>query len=204
MTVNNSAAGLELMRRQWGYMMDDPRMTNSTFIEGYNADGTLHYPPYANDASINYVHGWATGPTYTLMVSEALPHAPSPLTMISQTYVTGIQITVLAGKAWTIWPQPGNLTNVEAGLATKLGSFSVAYNVTDTSMSLQFGAPTGTSGMVMIPTFRDQNKTNITYTIAQLDGDMTVNMISKWQNELFVGQDGLEGGEYLVIAHYST
>lgn len=66
--INNSAVGLELIRRQWGYMMDDPRMTNSTFIEGYSADGTLHYPPYANDARISYAHGWATGPTYTLTV----------------------------------------------------------------------------------------------------------------------------------------
>jgi hypothetical protein len=30
-------------------MLDDPRMTNSTFIEGYSSDGSLHYAPYKND-----------------------------------------------------------------------------------------------------------------------------------------------------------
>lgn len=39
------------MRLQWGdFMLDDPRMTNSTFIEGYSADGSLHYAPYPDDA----------------------------------------------------------------------------------------------------------------------------------------------------------
>lgn len=43
-------AALDLMRLQWGnFMLDDPRMTNSTFIEGYGADGSLHYSPYPND-----------------------------------------------------------------------------------------------------------------------------------------------------------
>lgn len=43
-------AALDLMRIEWGnYMLDDPRMTNSTFIEGYSADGSLHYSPYSND-----------------------------------------------------------------------------------------------------------------------------------------------------------
>jgi len=187
LAINNSAAGLELMRRQWGYMMDDPRMTNSTFLEGYSADGTLHYPPYANDARISYAHGWATGPTYTLT-----------------NYVAGIQLTSAAGQTWTIWPQPGNLTSVEAGLATTLGDFSVAYNVTDTALSLQFAAPPGTSGAVMVPTFAELNRTGVTYTIERLDGDGTVNVTSKWADPLFVGQDGLEGGEYLVTAQYST
>ncbi|KAF8583301.1 glycoside hydrolase family 78 protein [Ramaria rubella] len=186
-TLNNSAAGLELIRRQWGYMMDDPRMTNSTFIEGYSADGALHYPPYSNDARISYAHGWSTGPTFTLT-----------------TYAAGIRITGPAGKTWTIWPQPGNLTSVESGLTTNLGSFSVAYEVTDTSLSLQFQAPQGTSGGIAIPTFKEQGRTKVTYTIERLDGDRQVKVSSKWKDELFVGQDGLEGGKYHVTAHYST
>lgn len=57
------------MRIMWGtFMLDDPRMTNSTFIEGYSSDGTLHYPPYPDDSYISYAHGWATGPTQALTV----------------------------------------------------------------------------------------------------------------------------------------
>ena len=61
---------LDLVRLMWAdFMLDDPRMTNSTFIEGYSTDGSLHYAPYTNDPRISHAHGWATGPTSTLMVS---------------------------------------------------------------------------------------------------------------------------------------
>lgn len=69
MVVNNTDVALELLRRQWGFMINDPRMTNSTFIEGYSANGVLHYPPYRSDPRISHAHGWATGPTFTLTVS---------------------------------------------------------------------------------------------------------------------------------------
>jgi hypothetical protein len=49
---------LDLIRKQWGFMLDDPRMTNSTFIEGYSADGSLHYAPYRNDPRVSHAHGW--------------------------------------------------------------------------------------------------------------------------------------------------
>ncbi|KAF2006935.1 glycoside hydrolase family 78 protein [Amniculicola lignicola CBS 123094] len=32
--VGNATAGLELMRMQWGFRLDNPRVTNSTFTEG--------------------------------------------------------------------------------------------------------------------------------------------------------------------------
>lgn len=48
--AGDPVAALDLMRIEWGdFMLDDPRMTNSTFIEGYSADGSLHYSPYSND-----------------------------------------------------------------------------------------------------------------------------------------------------------
>ncbi|GJJ14884.1 hypothetical protein Clacol_009153 [Clathrus columnatus] len=180
-SLNNSAAGLELLRRQWGFMLNDPRMTNSTFIEGYSANGTLHYPPYPNDARISYAHGWATGPTYTLT-----------------TYVAGIQLTGPAGKTWMIQPQPGNLTEVEGGLSTNLGKFSVAYTVSPNSFAMQFETPVGTSGSVMIPTF---GKT-VSYSIKHLNDNKVVGDEKKLVGEFFVEQDSLEGGSYQVEANY--
>jgi hypothetical protein len=38
-------------------MLDDPRMTNSTFIEGYASTGELHYVPYKDDPTISFSHG---------------------------------------------------------------------------------------------------------------------------------------------------
>ena len=67
--TNRTDAALALIRNMWADMMlDDPRMTNSTFIEGYSATGELHYPPYPSDATISYAHGWSSGPTGSLTV----------------------------------------------------------------------------------------------------------------------------------------
>lgn len=46
--AGNASAAIDIMRLEWGFMLDDPRMTNSTFIEGYSFDGSLHYAPYTN------------------------------------------------------------------------------------------------------------------------------------------------------------
>ncbi|RDX56111.1 Six-hairpin glycosidase [Lentinus brumalis] len=68
--ANRTDTALALVRNMWAdFMLDDPRMTNSTFIEGYSVTGELHYAPYANDPRISHAHGWATGPTSSLTVS---------------------------------------------------------------------------------------------------------------------------------------
>ncbi|EXJ88367.1 hypothetical protein A1O1_05297 [Capronia coronata CBS 617.96] len=125
---------IRLMKFMWGnFMLDDPRMTNSTFIEGYSTNGDLHYAPYLNDPRISHAHGWATGPT-------------SALTF----YAAGLQVTSEAGKTWKIAPQLGGLKFAEAGFQTSLGNFS--SNVTamdDGGVSVMFETPVGTSGSVV-------------------------------------------------------
>ena len=72
--ANRTIAALTLIRNMWAdFMLDDPRMTNSTFIEGYSTTGELHYAPYSNDPRISHAHGWATGPTSSLTVSSSAP-----------------------------------------------------------------------------------------------------------------------------------
>lgn len=129
--AGNVSAALGLMRLQWGFMLDDPRMTNSTFIEGYSTTGELHYAPYLNDARISHAHGWATGPT-------------SSLTM----YVAGIQILSAGGKTWRIAPVLGDLKIADAGFSTTVGFFSAKTQITDTGFEIDFQAPEGTSGEV--------------------------------------------------------
>lgn len=125
---------VKLMKFMWGdFMLDDPRMTNSTFIEGYSTNGDLHYAPYTNDPRISHAHGWATGPT-------------SALTF----YAAGLQVTSAAGKTWAIAPQLGGLKTAEAGFQTPLGNFS--SNVTaveDGGQTIVFETPKGTSGSVV-------------------------------------------------------
>ncbi|RAL58092.1 hypothetical protein DID88_009809 [Monilinia fructigena] len=82
---------VKMIKFMWGdFMLDDPRMTNSTFIEGYSTDGTLHYAPYANDPRVSHAHGWSTGPTSALTFHGA-----------------GLMVTSGAGKTWSVAPNLG-------------------------------------------------------------------------------------------------
>jgi hypothetical protein len=133
--AQNATSGLALMRLQWGFMLDDARMTNSTFIEGYSTTGELHYAPYLNDARISHAHGWATGPTSSLTA-----------------HVAGIQLLSAGGKTWRIAPGLGDLKHVDAGFQTSLGSFAAMTKVEDGSgVTMQFETPLGTSGEVRMP-----------------------------------------------------
>ncbi|KAJ5080864.1 hypothetical protein N7456_013574 [Penicillium angulare] len=130
-------AALDLLRLQWGYMLLDSKMTQSTFIEGYSTDGSIHYAPYTDDARISHAHGWSTGPTYALTA-----------------YTAGIQLTGPAGSYWSIAPQPGNLTTVDAGFSTSKGIFSVALKRSSSGggySQFSFSVPSATSGTVKLP-----------------------------------------------------
>ncbi|KAJ5506479.1 Bacterial alpha-L-rhamnosidase [Penicillium expansum] len=140
--AGNPNSALDLLRLEWGFMMDDPRMTNSTFIEGYSSDGSLHYEPYTNDPRVSHAHGWSTGPTSVLM-----------------NYAAGLRLESAAGATWSIAPQPGNLTSVDAGFVTKLGTFAIDFEVRDgTYQHLRFSTPIGTTGDVV---FSGENGTLI-------------------------------------------
>ncbi|RPA94713.1 Six-hairpin glycosidase [Choiromyces venosus 120613-1] len=100
-----------LIRKMWGdFMLDDPRMINSTFLEGYSVAGELHYASYVNNPRISHAHGWATGPTSTMT-----------------TFIAGLQLVGPAGKTWIFAPQLGNLEHAEAGVETVLGLFSLMW-----------------------------------------------------------------------------
>ncbi|PYH99891.1 alpha-L-rhamnosidase A precursor [Aspergillus ellipticus CBS 707.79] len=131
--ANQPDRALELLRLQWGFMLDDPRMTNSTFIEGYSTDGSLVYAPYRNTPRVSHAHGWSTGPTSALT-----------------SYAAGLHLTGPAGVTWLFKPQPGSLTQVEAGFMTQLGFFETAFrrSTAGSYQELTFTAPNGTSGSV--------------------------------------------------------
>ncbi|CAG7930480.1 unnamed protein product [Penicillium olsonii] len=129
----NSA--LDLIRLQWGFMLNDPRMTQSTFIEGYSTDGSLHYAPYSNDPRVSHAHGWSTGPTYALTA-----------------YAAGIQLIGASGSTWSFAPQPGNLTFIDAGFTTSLGKFAAKFRTSGGKfVQLSFAAPSNTTGSVSLP-----------------------------------------------------
>lgn len=169
---------VQLMKTMWAdFMLDDPRMTNSTFIEGYSTNGKLHYAPYTNDPRISHAHGWATGPTSTLTFHAA-----------------GLQITSAAGSTWAISPSLGGLTEVEAGYQTTLGSFSVKVTGGKKGgMSINFSTPANTNGVLSVAypaaggTLTIQNKSSKAK-------DIVVSMEAGGSGRVEV--DGLAGGKY--------
>ena len=54
--------GIDLIKRTWGYMLDCKNSTESTFWEGFAADGQFAF----NGIYMSHAHGWATGPAPAL------------------------------------------------------------------------------------------------------------------------------------------
>ncbi len=167
---------VQLMKTMWAdFMLDDPRMTNSTFIEGYSTNGNLHYAPYTNDPRISHAHGWATGPT-------------SALTF----YAAGLQITSALGETWNIAPSLGGLTSVEAGFKTSLGSFATNVTTTEGGMNITFSTPAGTTGGVSL----EYPSTDATVMIQGVGKDVVLDLEGGKSGRVEV--DGLGGGSYMV------
>ncbi|PIL26308.1 hypothetical protein GSI_12064 [Ganoderma sinense ZZ0214-1] len=132
--ANRTCAALALIRGMWAdFMLDDPRMTNSTFVEGYSTSGAMHYGSLP-DQRLSFAHGWSTGPTSLLT-----------------TYAGGIQLLAPAGAVWTIVPQVGDLTHVDAGFSTSLGRFSSTWSMNATAFSITISTPKGTTGTIGAP-----------------------------------------------------
>jgi hypothetical protein len=90
----------------------------------------LHYPAYADDARISHSHGWSSGPVLAL-----------------STFAGGLH--VLNKTNWVVHPQPGNLTNVEAGFKIGHGSYAANYSVTANGARYTFSTPLGTKGSLI-------------------------------------------------------
>ncbi|KAG4027256.1 hypothetical protein MFRU_031g00060 [Monilinia fructicola] len=177
---------VEMIKFMWGdFMLDDPRMTNSTFIEGYSTDGTLHYAPYANDPRVSHAHGWSTGPTSALTFHGA-----------------GLMVTSGAGKTWSVAPNLGGLTDVEAGFETSLGSYAVKIiGESGRLASIDITTPAGTTGSISVPytnqtamvSIQRKNGAGVSLTHQIPAGNLT--------NEKYI-IEGVAGGNWTVTITY--
>lgn len=129
---------LDLIRRSWGWYLNNPYGTQSTNIEGYLTDGTFGYRAttgYNGDYSFtSHSHGWSTGPVAAL-----------------STYVVGLELTAPAGSKWHLSPQFGDLTSAEGGFLTPLGTFSSGWTLSGRDYAIWYNAPDGTEGTIVIP-----------------------------------------------------
>lgn len=137
-TIGETARALELIRRCWGWYLNNPNGTESTVIEGYLQNGTFAYRSsrgyFYDTAYVSHAHGWSSGPTSALTE-----------------YVLGLSITSPVGKTWKLTPQFGDLTSAEGGFTTTLGKFQAGWNITDTGYTLSFAVPEGTTGSLILP-----------------------------------------------------
>lgn len=129
--AGDTTQALDLMRREWGYMLNSPLGTGSTFWEGYLANGQFGY----GGAYMSNAHGWATGPT-------------SALTF----YVLGIRPTTTTG-GYDIAPQTGDLGNARGSLKTPFGDIQLSWSHHGGVFTEQLNAPAQAVNAIDVPTY---------------------------------------------------
>ncbi|KAF2966425.1 hypothetical protein GQX73_g7154 [Xylaria multiplex] len=131
---------LDLMRKSWGWYLDNENGTQSTMIEGYLTDGTFGYrhdAGYEEDYSYtSHAHGWSTGPI-TALTEGAL----------------GLSVTGLAGQTCLFAPQLGYLEDIQGGFVTRLGKYraELHLNLTTGCILAKVEVPEGVTKEVILP-----------------------------------------------------
>jgi hypothetical protein len=131
--AGDDTTGLAQIRRTWGYMLNSPIGTRSTFWEGIANDGGLAY----GGSFMSLAHGWSTGPTSALTFS-----------------VLGIAPEVQSGQ-YRFVPHPGDLTSVEGRITMPQGAVDASWsrNPSAGTYTARLTSPTGTTGRIGVPTF---------------------------------------------------
>ncbi|KAJ0341331.1 hypothetical protein KNSL1_011155 [Colletotrichum chrysophilum] len=133
---------VDLMEFMWAdYMLDNPLMTNSTFIEGFATDGTPLYPVYDYNPRVSHAHGWSTAPTSLLTF-----------------HAGGLTMTSAVGRTWKVAPALGGLKAVQASYETPLGTFKTSWVNSTHGLSGTFETPNSTTGELVMPLFTGTKK----------------------------------------------
>lgn len=163
--ADDDTNALNLIRNEWGYMLDSPIGTASTFWEGMSNTGTL--AAYGNYTSL--AHGWSTGPTGAL-TSDVL----------------GISPLSAAGATYQVVPHPGDLTHVEGTLTVATNkTIHVSYDhdtAGDFSMQVDSSTNTGSTGVIAVPTYGQSHV-------------VTINGATAWNGSSFTGATGIASAD---------
>ncbi|MGW6933554.1 alpha-L-rhamnosidase-related protein [Lentzea sp. NPDC054927] len=180
LVANNDTDALALMRREWGFMLNSPNGTNSTFWESFNHDGT----PYYNNSFVSAAHGWSAGPTNALTF-----------------YVLGLN----PGDAthYDFVPHLGDLTHVEGNITTPKGAVKGTWDYTPGTFTSKLTAPTGTTGRIGVPTYGSSSvKVTVNGSTVWSDGKFQAGAgISGASTDgSYIYLTGAGGGTYAVTA----
>ena len=113
----HTAKGLDLLKRQWGYQLNSPNSTQSTFWEGYQADGQFAF----QGIYMSHAHGWAAGPASALSFYVM---GLRPLPPTTRQYER---------TRYAVVPQPAlpSLRWINGSMAVKGGRIEVAWNASE-------------------------------------------------------------------------
>ncbi|KAJ7106845.1 glycoside hydrolase family 78 protein [Mycena crocata] len=140
--AGNASRAMDLLHREWGYMLYTNLSVESTLLEGFTANGSIWYRSYRgynyDPAYTSHAHGWSSGPTSALTI-----------------YVLGLSVTAPQGTQWLLSPRLSGLPSAEGGFETALGWFGVSWKVatsgTTTTFSVSVDVPAGTTGVFQLP-----------------------------------------------------
>ena len=138
---------LDLIRLEWGYMLNAPFGAGGTFWEGFQANGSLGYGgPY-----MSHAHGWASGPTFAMTQ-----------------WVLGVAPDSAAGQTFHVIPHVGDLTHVEGRLTMAPGKVvAVSYDHApcgDFTLHVDSSTNVGAVGVVGMPKFGESRVVQINGT----------------------------------------
>lgn len=168
-------AGVDIIRRAWGYMLDHPAGTGSTFWESYrNGEACVFCSTY-----VSLAHGWAAGPTPALT-----------------NYVLGLSPETPGGDAYAFVPHPADLRFAKGRITTTQGAIDASWSVRDGRYSATLRAPKGSTGRVGVPSFGERVSVNIDGQLVW-DGDraLTTGVTAK---DGYVYVTGLGGGKHSI------
>jgi hypothetical protein len=168
-------AGVNLIRREWGYMLDNPHGTGSTFWESYRAGETCVFC----SSYVSLAHGWATGPTPALTFS-----------------VLGVAPDGTGGRTFHFVPHPADLSFAQGRITTTYGPVNASWRVDHDSYSARLAAPKGTTGRTGIPLFGGRVKVYVNGRQAW-DGSRGT-AYGAHADADYVYLEGLRGGTYTI------
>jgi len=174
------------MRMSWGWYLNLPYGTGSTFPEGYLTDGTFGYRAtsgYDNDYSYpSHAHGWSTGPTDALT-----------------SFIVGLRLTSPGGATFTLAPQFGDLSAAEGGFTAGLGTFNASWTLVTGGYTLGYTVPDGSSGTLVLPGEEGSSSTPTNVTVDGAGVDLSS---GTWNGTSGVVTIAGAGGSHSVVVVY--
>ena len=181
--AGDDETGLAQIRRTWGYMLNSPIGTKSTFWEGIASDGGLAY----GGAFMSLAHGWSTGPTSALTF-EVLGIAPQAQT-----------------GQYQFVPHPGDLTSVEGRITMPQGAVNASWTRDPSAgtYSAQLSSPAGTTGRIGVPKFGSSTVTvSVNGAVVWSNGTFTARpgIGGGTQDGSYLYLTGVTPGSYTITA----